>query len=138
MNPREQRYAQERIEIDRKRRLRYYFITQDFFFPFSTWPVWAQEECLKRHVKNHERWSLFTFFTLNGLHPTIAAQFIMARDYYVTRNQLVFGEYDDKAIYQLYTQLPQQLREGTLGRKTMRVFDMIKGRPMPYEESTIE
>lgn len=119
-------------EVTRQATIAHYLEkTQDLFYPFTQWPRWARMAILRKHKGNHERYTLFTFLALNGLHPEYAAQWIQAVDI-GENNSLIKGDYDNSADAQLFFQLPQQLVEHTLGPPEMRVFDMKERRPMPY------
>lgn len=131
-------------EVDRISRLAFWFIefTEFNWFPFKEWPQWAQEASLKAHKNNSERYNLFTFFVFNGATISLAIRFIESRD---ARQDQADGRwvnlrerYDENAIRQMYKQMPQQLKDGTLARPEKRVYDLVLGRPIRFDQGDLD
>lgn len=120
----------------RRTLLEEWFREQDIWYSYDEWPQWVQEKILLKHKNHSIRWQLFTFFTLNGLHPTEAAQWIKAKSV-GEDGQLQEDIYDRNAIRHLEEELPRYLKDGNLGPATMRVYDMRIGAPLPYGEHEI-
>lgn len=50
---------------------------EDAFFPFSSWPRWAKKDMLTLRKDNKQRYGLTRFFTLNGMSPDKAREWIL-------------------------------------------------------------
>lgn len=139
------RFPQRRrveLEVERGMRMIQYFIdmSDDFWYPFHTWPEWVREQIILEHKNNSQRYNLFVFFVLNGLGPNTAARWITVsriEDETGKRGRVYHGNYDAQAMRQLYDQMPRQLEEGTLVKDGKRVFDMQLGRPVAYQQQPV-
>jgi len=69
---------------------------QDVFHPVRLWPPWAQEDIVRKHKNNNQRFKLMLFLLLNGLYPPLAKEWVKTWD--VREGKYLQKEkYDDNA-----------------------------------------
>jgi len=95
------------------------------WYRVSTWPRWIIGLALKEHKNNRDRYSLFFFWTVNGMDPEQAAMHLLMTDVQGGRYTQTYG-YDASAQRQVM-QLVLQCRDGTLFVPGKRYWDMSKG-----------
>lgn len=94
------------------------FAEADIFFPFNSWPRWAQQAFTKQHKNRDERYKLFVFFWKNGMEPGTAASWIMR-----------YGNYDRNAYSSLYDAVRDcYTQEGRERLRRTKVIDLVSGR----------
>jgi len=94
------------------------------FFPIREWPNYLKEMALKEHKNHRERYRLFLFLSANGLHPDIAASWVLMADY--MGKQILHGDYDRAALAQI-----SDMTKKAFSRELFQniiVYDMIKER----------
>jgi len=133
----------------------------DLFFPFSRWPPIAQENMLKVHKTNNERYYLMRFLCYNGLKPEIASNWILREGQYdanAIKDQQVMTKkareqdfyargkifnmrygrtdslYDKPPVEsQWETQPPPQVQDDPILTKTFDFHDLIQRYPIPID-----
>lgn len=111
----------------REARMWNYFNKQDLFWPIRLWPLWAQQDMMLFHKKYTQRYKLHRFLVFNGMNPMVAASWIYISDISGTGVPLA-GIYDNSAVAQINGQI-QQAKDGTLWKRSHRIFDMITRYP---------
>lgn len=108
-----------------------FFQNQEIIASIGKWPLWAQQQILKPHKTNPERFALMKFFIWNGVDPVVASEWTrsMTTKKYGSGRRLVVGEYDAAALRD-FAMIIHKSREGILFGKGARIYDLIEGRPI--------
>lgn len=116
---------------DRQHLLWNYFQNQDNISSIVNWPPWAQEQILRQHKTNPQRFALFKFLVWNGLHPILATEWIRAETVrkYQGKWDLVMGEYDLNATRD-FAMMIFKFQNGELFGKGARIYDLVHKRPV--------
>jgi len=77
-----------------------FFNNNDSFYPISQWPEWARKDMLVPHKSRSQRFQLTFFLSSNGLHPSMAKEWISAASHHNGKFQRPAGAqaYDRSAI----------------------------------------
>lgn len=88
--------GQDRQEKMRIARLwNFWMNVQDVIEKIADWPLHYQELVLQPHKNHRQRYDMFKFLFVNGVHPEVAVHLIQVRDYY--SGQEVLENYDAEA-----------------------------------------
>jgi len=98
------------------------------WFPLRSWPVWLVRLAMKEHKSNRDRFSLFFFWTANGMDPERAAAHLLMTDVQGGRYTQTYG-YDQQAFRQVQ-QMVTQVYDGTLFPNGKRYWNMAMQRVM--------
>lgn len=98
---------------------------KDLFWPISVWPAWVRAITFKQHKRNRERYALFFFLVVNGLHPQSASQIVLMSD--VQGNIIMMNDLRPKVTRHL-EQMERQVAERTFFSSGKRYYDLALGR----------
>jgi len=106
----------------RETRVWNYLNRQLDWYRLSAWPVWIAKLALKEHKTNRDRYSLFFFWTVNGMNPDQAGALLLVTDVEQGRYTQTYG-YDPAAMRQV-AQMVRQCLDGTLFPNGKRYWNM--------------
>lgn len=100
------------------------------WYAVNTWPAWAQRNITLPHKSDSQAYNLFVFLVANGLSPSIAGSWLVTSD--VKDGKPVTGRYSIKELGDI-DRLKTRWSAQTLVAPGKRVFDLITGRPEPFD-----
>lgn len=121
------------LEVDRVTRLIKFFTDQDYYWPIAQWPTYIRALALKPHMDFEERYTLFTFFSHNGLPRDLVKDWMLVTDVKVVGavSSLSHKGYDDEAHRHVDSMIASFFQPGSAAsQRRAPMHDMSLGHPI--------